>query len=159
MSRLLATCALLFLAWTSALAQSPAGRPAPSAIRGSQYPRLNGDGTVTFRVTAREAKQVKIVPRGTGNGLGGQPLDMKSEAGGVWTVTVKARPGFHYYQLLVDGFPCNDPASKTFFGWAQESSGLEVLDAGLDFYTLKEVPHGEVRICTYQAKTTSSFRR
>jgi enterochelin esterase family protein len=142
---------------TVALAQD--GRPALSAIRGSQFPRLNGDGTVTFRVTAREAKQVQIAPRGRGNGLGDNPLEMKREENGAWTVTAKARPGFHYYQLLVDGFASTDPSSRTFFGWGQESSGLEVPDPALDFYTLKQVPHGEVRICTYHAATTASPRR
>lgn len=154
----IAWCLLVF-AVGAANAQPPADRPAPSAVRGSQFPRLNADGTVTFRVTAREAKQVQLAPRGTGNGLGDKPLDMTKEGGGAWTVTAKARPGFHYYQLLVDGFAGNDPSSKTYFGWAQESSGLEVPDSALDFYTLKDVPHGDVRICTYHSRTTASPRR
>jgi enterochelin esterase family protein len=140
-------------------ASAAAQQPASSAVRGSQFPRLNGDGTVTFRVTAREAKQVQLAPRGTGNGIGDQPVEMTREGNGVWTVIAKARPGFHYYQLLVDGFACNDPASKTYFGWAQESSALEVPDPELDFYTLKDVPHGDVRICTYHSQTTSAPRR
>jgi len=79
-------------------------------VRGSQYPRLNADGTVTFRVTAKEARQVQVAPRGTGNGLGDRPVELSKDAMGIWTTTVPVRPGFHYYQLLVDGFPCNDPA-------------------------------------------------
>ena len=140
-------------------AATSAQQPAPSAIRGSQYPRLNGDGTVTFRVTARGAKQVQVSPRGTGNGLGDKPLEMQSDASGAWTVTAPARPGFHYYQLLVDGQAMNDPASKTYFGWGLESSGLDVPDPALDFYTLKDVPHGDVRICTYHSRTTGTPRR
>jgi enterochelin esterase family protein len=128
-------------------------------VRGSQYPRLHANGTVSFRVTARGARQVQVAPRGSGNGLGDTPLDLSEEANGVWAVTVPVRPGFHYYQLLVDGFPCNDPASRTFFGWGLESSGLEVPDPALDFYAIKDVPHGEVRICTYHARTTSGPRR
>ena len=134
-------------------------RTAPSAVRGSQYPMLHADGTVTFRVSARDAKQVQVAPRGTGNGLGDQPLNLSRDPDGVWSVNAPVRPGFHYYQLLVDGFPCNDPLSQTFFGWAQESSGLEVPDAKLDFYTLKDVPHGDVRICTYHSSTIGGPRR
>jgi len=159
MTRFLAACMSVLLFASHAAAQSPEGRPSPSAIRGSQFPRINADGTVTFRVTAREAKQMQVAPRGTGNGLGDKPLEMKREGNGAWTVTAKARPGFHYYQLNVDGFLTNDPTCKTFFGWAQESSAVEVPDPALNFYSLKDVPHGEVRICTYHAKTTASPRR
>src|SRR6185369_8359073 len=101
----------------------------------------------------------QVSPRGTGNGLGDKPLEMQSDASGAWTVTAPARPGFHYYQLLVDGQAMNDPASKTYFGWGLESSGLDVPDPALDFYTLKDVPHGDVRICTYHSRTTGTPRR
>jgi enterochelin esterase family protein len=134
-------------------------RPAPSAVRGSRYPLLHADDTVTFRVTARDAREVQVAPRGTGNGLGDQPIRMSRGEDGVWTATVPVRPGFHYYQLLVDGLACNDPASQTFFGWAQESSGLEVPDPALDFYAWKDVPHGDVRICTYHSRTAESQRQ
>lgn len=154
-------CLLLGLSANAVVAgaEPAADRPAPSAVRGSQYPLLHGDGTVTFRVVAREAKQVQIAPRGTGNGLGDKPLAMTRGEGGAWFVRAAARPGFHYYQLMVDGFACNDPASRTFFGWAQESSGLEVPDPELDFYSLKDVPHGDVRICSYASKVTGGPRR
>jgi enterochelin esterase family protein len=133
-------------------------RPAPSAVRGSQYPLLHADGTVTFRVTAPDAKQVQIVPRGTGNGLGDRPLELSRDAQGAWSVTAPVRPGFHYYQLRVDGYAGNDPASRTFFGWAQESSGLEVPDPELDFYSLRDVPHGDVRLCTYDSREAGPRR-
>src|SRR5262245_61407877 len=136
----LLSCGLWLLIAVAASA-AEGDRPAPSAVRGSQYPLLHTDGTVTFRVVARDAKQVQLAPRGTGNGLGDKPLDMTRGDDGAWTVTAPARPGFHYYQLLVDGFACNYPASQTFFGWGQESSGLEVPDPEIDFYLLRNVPH------------------
>ncbi len=159
MSAYLSCGLVLVLPLVLAAAEPNSIQPAPSAVRGSQYPRLNADGTVTFRVTAKEARQVQVAPRGTGNGLGDQPIELSKDAMGIWTATAPVRPGFHYYQLLVDGFACNDPASKTFFGWGQESSGLDVPDSTLDFYTLKNVPHGEVRICTYHSRTTAGARR
>jgi enterochelin esterase family protein len=150
---------VLTLPLAVAAAEPELSKPAPSGVRGSQYPRLNANGTVTFRVSAKEARQVQVAPRGAGNGLGDSPLAMTQDAKGVWTVTAPVRPGFHYYQLLVDGFPANDPASRTFFGWGQESSGLEVPDPTLDFYQLKDVPHGDVRICNYFSRTANSPRR
>jgi enterochelin esterase family protein len=150
---------LLALCATAADARAAeTDRPAPSAVRGSQYPLLHADGTVTFRVTAPDAKQVQIVPRGTGNGLGDRPLELSRDAQGAWSVTAPVRPGFHYYQLRVDGYAGNDPASRTFFGWAQESSGLEVPDPELDFYSLRDVPHGDVRLCTYDSREAGPRR-
>jgi enterochelin esterase family protein len=150
---------LLALCATAADARAAeTDRPAPSAVRGSQYPLLHADGTVTFRVTAPDAKQVQIVPRGPGNGLGDRPLELSRDAQGAWSVTAPVRPGFHYYQLRVDGYAGNDPASRTFFGWAQESSGLEVPDPELDFYSLRDVPHGDVRLCTYDSRVAGPRR-
>jgi enterochelin esterase family protein len=149
----------LMVALTSAAVEQQSDRPAPSAVRGSQYPRLHSDGTVTFRVTAPSAKHVQVAPRGTGNGLGDKPLDLTRDERGAWTVRTTVRPGFHYYQLVVDGFACNDPASRTYFGWGQESSGLEVPDPALDFYSFREVPHGQVRVCTYFARATATPRQ
>jgi enterochelin esterase family protein len=155
----MAKVALVIAVLSIAVDTAVADTPAPSAVRGSQYPLLHGDGTVTFRVVAREAKQVQLAPRGTGNGLGDKPLEMTRGEGGGWFVRAAARPGFHYYQIVVDGFACNDPASRTFFGWGQESSGLEVPDPELDFYSQKDVPHGDVRICSYTSKVTGAARR
>jgi hypothetical protein len=60
-------------------------------------------------------------------------------------ITDPVRPGFHYYELIIDGWHGNDPSSETHFGWGQPTSGLEVPDPALDFDEAKNVPHGEVR--------------
>jgi len=79
---------------------------------------------------------------------------------GVWTVTTPpAVPGFHYYWLQVDGFACNDPNTQAYFGWNKECSGIEISDKTLDFYDVKDVPHGEVRARWYYSKTTDMWRR
>lgn len=145
---------------TRSSATDPAeGIPAPSAVRGSRYPLLHPEGRVTFRVRAPEARRVQVVGRGSNNGLTTKPLDLTRGPDGFWTLTTPVRPGFHYYQLLVDGLACNDPASHTFFGWGQETSGLEVPDPQLEYCSLKDVPHGEIRLCTYHARTTQTPRR
>jgi enterochelin esterase family protein len=79
---------------------------------------------------------------------------------GTWSVTTPpVRPGFHYYQLIVDGQPMNDPSSETYFGWAQPTSGLEIPDPALDFYDVKLVPHGETRVHIYRSETSGQFRQ
>ncbi|MGD0729612.1 MAG: alpha/beta hydrolase-fold protein, partial [Terracidiphilus sp.] len=130
---------------------------AASNVPSAQYPRIYPDLRIAFRVVAPTAQKVQVQPGG--DGLGKGPFDMVRDDKGVWTVTIPpAQPGFHYYWLLVDGFPCNDPSSQTYFGWNKESSGIEVPDK-VDFYLAKDVPHGDVRAHWYFSKTTGLWRR
>jgi enterochelin esterase-like enzyme len=137
-------------------------KPASSNVRNADYPRVHDDGRVTFRFTAPGAKQVQLQPGGADNGLGKGPIDMTAhDAGkGIWTITLPpAVPGFHYYWFLVDGIAVNDPGSETYFGWARQTSGIEIPEKGADFYEPRDVPHGEVRVRWYRSKTTGAWRR
>lgn len=134
------------------------GYPAPSNVRNASYPRIHGDLSVTFRVSAPKAGRVEVVP--LNDGLGRQPYSMHRGDGGDWLVTTPpVRPGFHYYELEVDGRRCNDSASETYFGWGKQTSGIEVPDPNLDFYTAQRVRHGDVRIVSYHSEFTGQDRR
>ena len=136
------------------------GQPATSNRPGAEYPRVDTQRRVTFRVRAPSAKKVEVVPGGSDNGLGSGPLAMTRDESGVWTVTTPPTvPGFHYYWFSVDGFACNDPNTRTFFGWNKECSGIEIPDPSLDFYDLKDVPHGEIRAHWYYSPVTAMWRR
>ena len=129
------------------LLAAAADQPATSNVRGAEYPKVHADRRVTFQLKAPTARKVQVMPGGGANGLGKGPFEMARSEDGVWTATIgPALPGFHYYWFLVDGVPCNDPSSETFFGWAKQSSGVEVPDPALDFYDARDVPHGDVRM-------------
>src|SRR5262245_29561715 len=153
---------IMALAAALSMAQAPAddSKPASSNVLNAQYPRVHADGRVSFRITAPNAQKVQLQPGGADNGLGKGPIDMTRDEKGVWLVTLPpAVPGFHYYWFLVDGLIVNDTGSEAFFGWSRESSGVEVPEAGADFYSLKDVPHGEVRLRHYLSKVTGAWRR
>ena len=139
-------------------AQLKNGFPAPSSVPNSEYPYIHSDGRVTFRIKAPSAKSVQVIGRDRKIPFGEKPIDLTRGEDGVWMVTIPINPGFHYYQLIVDGTPVNDPASKTYFGWGQATSGLEVPDR-IDFDKAKKVPHGEVRERWYDSKVTGELRR
>jgi enterochelin esterase-like enzyme len=138
-----------------------AQQPAPSNVRGGEYPKIAPDLRVTFRVKAPNAKSVAVAGRAEDSGMNGNaPYGMTRGENGIWTVTTEpVRPGFHYYEIIIDGWHCNDPASETYFGWGQPTSGLEVPDPALDFYDIKDVPHGDVRACWYRSRVTGTTRR
>jgi len=148
---------LLLLLASAALAQTSA----PSNVRGGRYPLIHPDRSVTFQIKAPTAKSVQILPAGNDNGMGKGPYTLSpAQPEGTWTGTIPpVRPGFHYYSVLIDGFPANDPNSETYFGWAKPTSGLEVPDPALDFYEAKPVPHGDIRIHHYHSTVTGQVRR
>jgi enterochelin esterase family protein len=131
--------------------------PAESNVPGAQFPRIHADHSITFTLRAANAHSIQVAG---GDGLGNGPFAMKKDAGDVWTVTTPpAVPGFHYYWFVLDGVQVNDPASETYFGYGKETSGIEVPEAGADFYGIRNVPHGEVREKRYLSKTTGAWRR
>ncbi len=140
-------------------AQYQKGFPASSNIPNSEYPYINSNGQVTFRVTAPLAKKVQVIGRDNKIPFGEKPTDLTRGENGIWTVTISINPGFHYYQLIIDGTPVNDPASKTYFGWGQASSGLEIPHPQIDFDKPLPVPHGEIRERWYQSQVTGKLRR
>src|ERR1017187_2815699 len=154
------TALLSILACGLCWAQADDSQPASSNVRGAAYPRVHADLSVTFRLLASAAKKVQLKTVSDENGLGKGPFDLTRGEDGVWALTTPSTvPGFHYYWFLVDGVAVNDPGSETYFGWAKESSGVEVPEKGADFYAVKEVAHGDVRVHWYFAKTTAAWRR
>jgi len=126
--------------------------PALSNIAGANYPRILSDNRVIFRIRAPEAKQVQIDL--------GRLYDMERNDAGMWTVTTDPQdPGFHYYSLVIDGVRVADPASESFYGTGKMCSAVEIPEKGIDFYTVKDVPHGEIRSKWYFSKYTNSWRR
>jgi enterochelin esterase-like enzyme len=135
------------------LAQAPAaGRPAPSNVLNAQYPAINPDGSVTFRIKADAAQKVGIAGAAE---LGN--FDLTRAADGQWTGTSRPlTPGFYYYSVVVDGFTSTDPGSGAFFGYNRYSSAVEVPGAESDFFAPAKVSHGTIREEWYFAPSAGS---
>jgi enterochelin esterase family protein len=160
LQRLVLLAGLLAAGFTGFAAGAGKGMPAPSNVAGREYPWVLPDSRVIFRLKATNATEVFVLPKGQDNGLGPKPYAMTQGSNGVWEVTTPpVQPGFHYYELVVDGLRINDPNSETYFGWGQPTSGIEVPDPQLDFYHAKVVPHGEVRALFYHSRITGALRR
>jgi enterochelin esterase family protein len=146
----------LLLCGAVSLAQAPdTGRPAPSNVQGAAYPRINADGTVTFRIRADNAHTVAVNLPDFGN------VPLTKGEGGFWLGTTAAPvpPGFYYYTVNVDGFTSNDLGSQTFYGYSRYGSGLEVPGPDSALWSPRDVPHGVVREQYYFSKTMQAWRR
>ena len=63
--------------------EDPAGKPAPSNVRGKEFPRIHPDRRVTFRVMAPQAQKVAVVGHAADSGMNGNtPYEMKKRADG-----------------------------------------------------------------------------
>jgi enterochelin esterase family protein len=133
------------------------GVAAASNVPGAQMPSIHRDLSISFSLKAPEATSLQVAG---GDGLGKGPFPMTKGTDGTWTVTTPPSvPGFHYYWFVLNGVAVNDPASETYFGYGKETGGIEVPESGVDFYAIKNVPHGEVRAKWYLSKTTGAWRR
>lgn len=144
---------MVFLA-TVCSAQEPSDfRPASTNVWGAQYPRVDGQGRVEIRIKAPDATNVRL------NFWSGPKLDMVKQPDGFWTVTTPPlAPGLHYYTLILDGAEVTDLGSHAFFGGGKHASAVEIPEPGSTYYSIKDVPHGQVREMWYFSKVTGTWR-
>jgi enterochelin esterase family protein len=129
---------------------------------GVQYPRIEEDSRVTFQFKAPTAQKVQVALVTSGsNSLNPLPYDMVKGDDGVWTYTTKEpqSPGYHNYWMIVDGAVVLDPGTNAFIGYSHMCNAFEIPEPGVTYYDLKDVPHGNVLIRNYYAKTINSWRR
>ncbi len=129
----------------------------PSSLNqpGQQYPQVNSQGYVRFRIVAPLAQSVSV-------SLGGREGTKLTKAADTTWVGTTAKPedkGFHYYHLTIDGGVFNDPGTLNFYGSTRWESGIEVPAPDQDFYALKDVPHGRVHQILFPSKSTNTSRR
>ena len=151
-----------------AFAQAPAG-PGGGSGRGGRggggggrgpalvSPEVNPDHSITLRFRAPNAKEVVAIGE-----IDGKDHPMTKDAAGVWSVTIgPLAPDIYNYQFRVDGIVAMDPQNpqvKLGFGSFPPASLVEVPGDGLVFDDVKAVPHGTVRLETYDSKTIGAPR-
>ena len=145
--------AMLLIAALSLGAQTQEDvKPATTNQPNHQYPMVNSQRMVRAQVKATDAKSVKL-------DIGGVKYDMVNDGTGVWTGdSAPQDEGFHYYQLEIDGASVPDPGSLYYYGASRWGSGIDIPAADEDFYTLKNVPQGEVSEVYYYSSVTGSMR-
>ena len=128
-------------------------QPAETNVWGADYPRVDASGRVQLRIKAPDAAKVKL------NFWSGPKVDMEKQLDGYWTITTTPLvPGLHYYVINVDGADLSDPGSTAYFGGSRYVSAVEVPEAGSTYYSIQNVPHGQVRDVWYESKVTGSWR-
>ncbi|MGB3799426.1 MAG: alpha/beta hydrolase-fold protein [Lewinella sp.] len=119
-------------------------------------PDANADGSYTFRYYAPEADTVLL----QGEFLSAPQL-MKRDAEAVWTATVSdITPDIYPYFFEEDGVQLADPNNTHVFANERfKRSIVEVRGDGAQVYSLRDVPHGQVRYEYYPSAVLDTTRR
>lgn len=151
------TCLFLFtiIVCVQTLSQTK-GVPSEYNIPEAEYPQVNENLSVTFKINAPTVEDLQV-------DICGKKYPMTKDQEGVWNVTTDPLVvGFHYYFLLVDGLSVVDPAGDTFFGCGRMASGVEIPESkdASDYSSFKkDIPHGQVRECHYFSEVEQNNRR
>lgn len=125
-------------------------------------PEVHDDQTVTFRLKAPKAQEVKLagVALLTGLGRGNEQVPFTKGEDGIWTLTVgPLRPDMYAYHFNVDGMQTTDP-SNTYAAFTAMPPYSQLIVHGKEpaFYDAKNVPHGNVTRHVYHSDVTQGER-
>lgn len=134
-------------------------------------PEINVDNTVTFRMTAPEARKVQVTgdflptqrmetPFGTYDAPG--VADLVKDDKGIWSFTSEPLASELYtYNMIVDGVKIIDPLNV--YNIRDINNLFSVLlvggDARTELYKVNKVPHGTVSKVWYESPTAGLTRR
>ena len=122
-------------------------------------PEIHSNNTVTFRIMAPKASEVRI--RGEWmQGFGTSEALTPSDSG-LWSVTVgPLTPEFYGYSFLVDSVQVLDPLNGLIKrDGVRNASVLLVPGEESDLYAVKDVPHGTLSKVWYPSPTLNMTRR
>ena len=136
-----------------------AGRGAGRAGRGPMVnsPEVRPDRTVTLRIAAPKAASVTV----SGEIMGVNPAAALTKGDdGIWSITLgPLEPEIYSYGFNVDGVTVPDQRTSYVKPSSSYTSQVVVPGDGPQFYDARPVPHGDVRIVVYEAKTLGGMTR
>ncbi|MBN1118181.1 MAG: hypothetical protein JXA77_13315 [Bacteroidales bacterium] len=125
-------------------------------------PEVHDDHTVTFRIKAPKAEEVKLtgVAILTALGKGREQVPFTRGDDGIWTLTVgPLEPDMYAYHFNVDGVQITDPSNTiAAFTAMPPYSQLVVHGNGPAYYDAQDVPHGQVTRHIYHSDVTNGER-
>lgn len=127
-------------------------KPASSNQPGQEYPKVNSERRVKFRIVAPGATNVGVSFRDSS-------AFTKGEDGAWYGHTRPLDEGFHYYTIKIDGAEVPDPNSLMFFGAQRWGSAVEIPAPDQDTYTVRDVPQGQLRETFFRSASTGTLRR
>jgi enterochelin esterase-like enzyme len=144
---------LAFQLLALSLAAQEAPKPKTPMKAAPVSPEIGADGSVTFRLKAPKAQEVKV------RGQIGKETALTKNEEGVWTATISVAPGVWEYSFQVDGLNTVDPLNPMIK--PQRNPGTSILHVPSTppaVWDLTDVPHGVTHQLDYQSKAAKCWR-
>lgn len=111
-------------------------------------PQIKPDNTVTFRINAPNAQDVKLSVQSEKG-----PVQMVKDARGSWSVTIgPVKPDIYPYNFIVDGVQVMDAGNRFYFPNERfKGSILDVRGDSSLIHSVRDVPHGAVTYELYKS--------
>ena len=118
-------------------------------------PELGAGNSVTFRFSAKNAKEVLLEAQFLKD-----KLPMQKDEAGVWSVTVNSiKPDIYPYCFWVDNTQVNDPNNTAIFANERFKHSLVEIPGDKPLvHSLQNVPHGKISYRYYNSKTLGTAR-
>lgn len=156
---------------TASLGLAASAQQALWGVPQFKTPEVNPDKTVTFRVLAPTAQEVKVTgdflpvekiqtPFGEFDGPGTAALTKGDN--GMWELTTSSplSPELYNYSLIIDGFKTPDPANVFVIRDTGSLTNVFLVEGDYaDLYKVNEVPHGAVSKVWYHSPSLGMDRR
>ena len=144
MKKLLSSLLMSVLFASGALAQQPGQVISPEVLP---------DGNIVFRIYAPEANSVRL------NCQLAPEFEMKRGDDGVWTASLHPDiPDIYQYYFVVDGVKISDPANMLLLPSEGLKASLVEMRNDDMLYTVRDIPHGQMRYCTYYSTVMGEWR-
>ena len=127
--------------------------PGPPPFARVKSPEFNPDSTITFRIWAPGATDVKLQCAAL---IGDQSDIMERFNGEYWRITIKpVTSGIFYYQFMVDGVQVPDPLNAL---TKVNSSIITVHGKETEMYRVRNIPHGIIHKHLYHNPAIEAVR-
>lgn len=115
------------------------------------------NGEVEFCYYAPGAEKVQVA--GISGSMSRNKIDLYPEGNGYFSRRVSnLAPGFHYHDWFIDGNKVRNQRGAFCYGCFEPINFFEIPEKVEDFYLMKEVPHGEVRMELYKSSENGHLK-
>jgi enterochelin esterase-like enzyme len=139
-----------FLAAQQTKPPQPPGFPPPPLVS----PEVHHDGSVTFRVSAPNAKEVKLDREAV------EPVAMRKDEKGIWSITTAPlAPDYYGYSFMVDGARTMDASNPLLVPNLIDPGNAVHVPGPLSLpWEVNNVPHGEIHHHFYRSTVAQDDR-
>lgn len=134
------------------------GKPSVCYLEDEPGVKVLENGDVEFSMNAPTAETVEVC--GFGGTMGSEKISLAKCEDGYFRKTVSGiGKGFLYHRWFVDGVQVMNPSDNFAYGCFGMTNFMEIPQPGKDFWHIKDVPHGDVRLHTYVSSETNHFKQ